>query len=106
MQYIYSSNNKYLQTPPTCLCMSFASCQSLEKHLLSLQGRLEDFEQIQHQLEEDEDPGDLENARDSVRRHVETKQQLEKLDLDIACEAVSHTIGKLLPCDNPDFVGE
>ena len=73
---------------------------------MSLQGRLEDFEMIQRQLEEEEDPEDLENARDSVRRHVETKQQLNKVDLDIACEAVSHTINKLLPCDNPDFTGE
>jgi len=73
--------------------------------VLSLQGRLEDFDQIQRQLGEEDDPGDLENARDSVRRHVETKQQLEKVDLDIACEAVTHTISKLLPCENLDFLG-
>ena len=67
---------------------------------------MEDFEQIREQLEEMEDPRTLNDARDSVRRHVETKQQLEKADLDIACEAVSHTVSKLLPCENPDFLCE
>ena len=67
---------------------------------------MEDFSLIQEQLEEKEDPQNLPDARDAVRRHVETKQQLEKADLDIACEAVSHTVSKLLPCDNPDFLGE
>ena len=79
--------------------------QSLEKHILSLQGRMEDFDHIQEQLERKEDPLTLEDARDAVRRHVEMKQQLDKADLDIACEAVSHTVGKLLPCTNPDFLG-
>ena len=27
-------------------------------------------------------------------------------DLDCECEAVSHSIGKLRPCSNPDFIGE
>lgn len=67
---------------------------------------MEDFYLIQDQLEEKEDPQNLEDARDAVRRHVETKQQLEKADLDMACEAVSHTVSKLLPCDNPDFLCE
>lgn len=74
--------------------------------MLSMQGRMEDFDLIQEQLERKEDPRNLDDARDAVRRHVETKQQLEKADLDIACEAVSHTVSKLLPCHNPDFLGE
>ena len=74
--------------------------------MLSLQGRLEDFDFIQVQMEEEEEPQDLESARDAVRRHVETKQLLEKVDLDIACDAVGHTVSKLLPCENPDFLGE
>ena len=90
-----------------CLSLSVSlSLQVLEKRMLSLQGRLKDFDIIKGQLEENEDPNNLNNAQDAVQRHVETKQQLEKVDLDIACEAVSHTISKLLPCDNPDFLGE
>lgn len=74
--------------------------------MLSLQGRLEDFDLIQDQLDQKEDPLNLNDARDAVRRHVEARQQLEKADLDTACEAVSHTVGKLLPCENPDFLCE
>ena len=48
----------------------------------------------------------LNEARDAVRRHVEAKQQLDKEDLDIICETVSHTIAKIQPCDNADFQGE
>ena len=74
--------------------------------MLDLQGRLEDFSAIQGQLEAEEDLNSLLSAQNAVHRHVETKQQLEKVDLDIACEAVGHTISKLLPCDNPDFLCE
>ncbi len=66
---------------------------------------MEDFDLIREQLDEKEDPKSLNEARDAVRRHVETKQQLEKGDLDMASEAVSHTVSKFLPCENPDFLG-
>ncbi len=67
---------------------------------------MEDFDLIQDKLERKEDPCNLDDARDAVRHHVMMKQQLEKADLDVGCEAVSHTVSKLLPCSNPDFLGE
>ena len=65
---------------------------------------MEDFEHIREQLNEPEDPQSLNEARDAVRRHVEAKQQLDKAELDMACEAVGHTVSKMLPCQNPDFL--
>ena len=64
------------------------------------------MDQLREQLEQLEDPIDLNEARDSVRRHVEAHQQLDKVELDTLCETISHSIAKLQPCYNPDFKGE
>ena len=53
--------------------------QSLEKHQLELEGRLEEFEVLREQLGQLEHLDNLNEARDAVRRHVEAKQRLDKI---------------------------
>lgn len=97
--------------PPSTPCSfsppssASSSPQILEKHLLDLLGRLDDFELLREQLEVNENPENLNEARDAVRRHVEAKQRLDKSDLDSVCEAINNTIVKLFPCTNGDFLG-
>ena len=77
----------------------------MERHTISLEQRLEEFEALREQFGNLERLDNLNEARDAVRRHVEAKQRLDKTDLDIICETVGHTIAKLQPCDNADFQG-
>ena len=79
--------------------------QSLEKHQLELEGRLEEFEVLREQLGQLEHLDNLNEARDAVRRHVEAKQRLDKGELDTISEKVSHVIARMQPCHNPDFQG-
>ena len=87
---------------PSCLPPSL---QNVEHHLIELERRLGEFDLLRDQLGHLEHLDSLNEARDAVRRHVEAKQQIDKTDLDITCDAVSHTIAKMQPCDNTDFQG-
>ncbi|CAI8014499.1 Triple functional domain protein, partial [Geodia barretti] len=75
----------------------------VEKHLIQLLNRLDGYEHVRGQLEQQEKPSSLIESRDSVRRHVDAQDIIAKEDLDCECEAVSHAIAQLRPCSNPDF---
>lgn len=98
----------YVSSPYThhiTLHYNVCTLQNLEKHLIEVEGRLEEFEGLRDQLGQLEHLENLNEARDAVRRHVEAKQRLDKGDLDTLCESVSHTIVKMQPCHNADFQG-
>ena len=74
--------------------------------MLDLKFRLEGIESLREQLERKEDPVNLNEARDAVRRHVEARPLLDKSGLDAACEAAIHAVSKLKGCNHPDITGE
>ncbi len=86
------------------LCCTSSQC--LEKHLLELKARLEGIESMREQLERDEDPVDLNEARDAVRRHVDARSLLDKGGLDTACEAAINAVAMLKGCSHPDITGK
>ncbi len=74
--------------------------------MLELKERLEGIESLREQLEWNEDPVNLNEARDAVRRHVEAQSLLDKGGLDTSCEAAIHAVSKLNGCNHPDIIGE
>ena len=74
--------------------------------MIDLKCRLESFETLREQLEHPEDPVNLNEARDAVRRHVEARQHVDKADLDSSCEAAIHAVSKLKGCRHPDIAGK
>ncbi len=73
---------------------------------MELKARLEGIESLREQLERDEDPVDLNEARDAVRRHVDARSLLDKGGLDTACEAAFNAVAKLKGCSHPDITGK
>lgn len=74
--------------------------------MFDLKCRLENFDNLRVQLEANEDPSNLNEARDAIRRHVEAKKLIDKANLDSLCESAFHTVSKLKGCTHPDIVGE
>ena len=53
--------------------------QVLEKHLIQLLNRLDGYEHVREQLEQQERPSSLNESRDSVRRHVDAQDIISKV---------------------------
>ena len=51
----------------------------LEKHLIQLLNRLDGYEHVRGQLEQQERPSSLIESRDSVRRHVDAQDIIAKV---------------------------
>ena len=53
--------------------------QVVEKHLIQLLNRLDGYEHVRGQLEQQEKPSSLIESRDSVRRHVDAQDIIAKV---------------------------